>query len=411
MLGILFLNKDRLYEVILTDFYNIKYFSIVFAIYLKSSSFFMDLKKRIVLGVMIGVMFPVFGQVRLSKFLQPSQISRSENNSLYFIDFWATWCVPCGHASKYLENLQSQFPNQFYVLSLSQENGDLVNRFIQKHPTKLAVAIDYEGEFFKENDVRSLPYGILLNATGEKLWEGHPANFKPYLLKQFLKRESDSIHVNDFFYLDSYEGFNVNDEISPISDFEYSEIENREFRIITSKDYIEIEGSLQDILSYTLQVYKAQIEVPGALNRNYKVSFKMNTKSYKHKTKTICKALGISLLETSKNGEVCVLDIQEPKFWGTEQINWGSNNQQYLIGDSEFLADNVSVYDMAYTLSQLLEKPVLFKNQNVDDSLHDWQIHYKYFELMYSNLLDDYGIEIKTKKADYPEFIISKKAP
>ena len=128
--------------------------------------------------------------------LLPSKIANTDENALYFIDFWATWCAPCVYANEYLEVLQKQYPNDFYVVSLSEENPDKVRRHLEKHPTDLAVSIDYNGETFNENNIRVLPYGVLLNAYGKILWKGSPTDFKKADLERYLRQNAKEKEVN-----------------------------------------------------------------------------------------------------------------------------------------------------------------------------------------------------------------------
>ena len=63
------------------------------------------------------------------------------------------------------------------------------------------------------------------------------------------------------------------------------------------------------------------------------------------------------------------------------------------------MADNVSLKDVAYKLSNTLNVPVMISNE--DDrslALHDWQIHYKFFEFMKGNF-EDYGVNVEKKQS------------
>jgi len=318
----------------------------------------MKLKIKSLTIICLLMPFLFIGQIKILKNIRPSVLANKEEKALFFIDFWATWCGPCINASKYLESLQQQYPDKFYVISISKEGPEAISRFAEKHDMKLAVVADYDGETFSENEVTSLPYGILFNADGHKLWEGHPADFKYY-------------HLNG---------------------------------------YLELKGSLQSIIAYALNSSDNQIEIPSHLNKHYSVSFEEGTRAYTNKERYILKALKLKKIKSEKEGDVIVLDITEPKFWDTKQIDWGSGNQRYLIGNSEIQADNVTLNDITYKLSTLLEMPILFKGDNTDneENLHDWQIHYKYFELMSSNL-SDYGISVEKKVATYPQYVYAAK--
>ncbi|GAA4896700.1 hypothetical protein GCM10023311_21820 [Flaviramulus aquimarinus] len=356
-----------------------------------------------------------FGQIKVSEHIQPSAIAKQNDNALYFVDFWATWCKPCIHVSKYLESLQKQYSNNFYVLSLTKENPDLVKRFVLKHKTDLAIAIDYDGETFKNNSIRSLPHGVLYNADGEKLWEGHPADFKGHQIVGFLNRNKKQVSVNKMFKVQAYEKSVVVKDVGLKKDFEIIKLNAKEntgsLQVVKHLSYLDLKGSLQDILAYTMDSFKNQVNLSEELNKRYQMRFKFGSDAYSNKTETILKALRLKGKSTEVHGEALVFDIKTSTFWDTEQIDWGKDTQHFLIGDSEIQADNVTLNQITYQLANLLKTPIVLVNNDIDEHIHDWNVHYKYFDLMVSSLSDNYGIQVEKKMVNYPQYIITKKAP
>ncbi|MFV0541399.1 MAG: TlpA family protein disulfide reductase [Aestuariibaculum sp.] len=359
--------------------------------------------------------FYLYGQINVSEHIQASEHARLNGNKLYFIDFWATWCKPCHIASKYLETLQKQYPLNFYVLSLSQENKDIVKRFVEKHPTELAMAIDFDGETFKKYNVHSLPYGVLLNAKGEKLWEGHPAEFKPYLIGKFSRSNPNEISAAEMFPVKSYKMEDDTNEQDIIdSSIEYSPIEgDTETPLIIQrkKDYINLEGSLREILAYSLGVYSGQVEVPKEINKFYSVKIKLGSKRYNKMFKSLLKTFSLKCDNKEEKGDVLVFNTESQSFWDTDQIDWGDNVFPYLIGDSEIQADNVTYNKMKFQLANLLKKPIIsLYDMNAEETgLHDWIVHYKYRDLMLNNLNDVYGIKVEEKVAEFSKYIIKQR--
>jgi thiol-disulfide isomerase/thioredoxin len=353
----------------------------------------------------------IFGQIKVSEYIQQSTIATQTNNKLYFVDFWATWCGPCIHASKYIESLQKQYPDDFYVLSLSQESPEVVKRFMLKHQNGLATAIDYEGETFSKNKVQSLPYSILYNASGMKIWEGHPADFKPYQLEQFLRDNPNEIAVDRIILTQAYQKEAVKEKYQPKSDFEIlalNESWDSALQIVQHDSFMELKGNLKDILAYALDCYKSQIILPNTKNDLYRVRFKMDSNAYENKAKFILKALKMKESRKFTEGEALIFEIKNPTFWDTNQIDWGKDTQQFLIGDSEIKADNVTLNQVKYQLSNVLETPIVIAS-NVGNQKHDWDIHYKYFDLMVSIMKDNYGIDIEKKVIEYPEYTITRR--
>ncbi|MBC3758794.1 TlpA family protein disulfide reductase [Hyunsoonleella sp. SJ7] len=372
----------------------------------------MNFRKSFIRFIALLIPTVIFGQIKISENIQTSSIAKNNENALYFVDFWATWCGPCIHASKYLSALQMQYPDNFYILSLSQENPDVVKRFMKKHRMGLAVAIDFQGETFSKYNISSLPYGILFNAKGERLWEGHPAEFKDYHLDGYLSINKQKIALDKMFLLQNTPKTFTQKEVVFEKDFEIIKIpDSPYFEIKKHTDFFELKGSLQAILAYSSHTYQKQIDVPSKFNHSYRVRFKNETDVSSNLSDRILKALKLEYSSDLANGEALVLNIKNARFWDVDQIDWGNDSPHFLIGDSDLKADNVSLNQVGYQLANLLEIPVLIKNQSVANALHDWEIHYKYFELMASGLSDTYGIEAKKQVATYPKYTIKKKAP
>ncbi|MBT8266345.1 MAG: TlpA family protein disulfide reductase [Bacteroidia bacterium] len=353
-------------------------------------------------------------QIRISEEIQGSNLAKQEYNKLYFVDFWATWCAPCVHAKTYLTTIQKQIPNDFYVVSLTQETPETVKKFLVKRPSDLAIAIDYDKETFTKHNIRSLPEGILFNASGKILWKGHPADLKADEIKHFIRQSSDRISVSSFIELKAYErSKKVNAIYEPEADFELM-VSKRNSGILDVKkatDFTTYEGNLKSILAFLLSAGDNQIELgENVENKYYQLNIMHDSRKHRNLVKHILKKLKLKMDDSIRTGEVMVFSLEQPKFWDTDQIDWGIDNPKYLIDDSQIQADNVSFNEIKYRLANLLEMPVLVDDYN-NMALHDWQIHYKYYELMQSDLLENFGIGSKKLKGEYSIYSIQKKAP
>jgi len=369
---------------------------------------------KIVLGLFC-VLSPVFanGQISIGEFVQESTFHTEEGRALYFIDFWATWCIPCVAAQEYLGVLQKQNPADFYIVSMSNENSDKVIRYLKKHPTDLAVALDYNNENFTAYNVSSLPYGVLLNSEGDLLWEGNPANFKQTDLNRFLRKATKKESIADFFNIVKTELAPSPVVYTPKNPIEFILLDGdaTAFEVVDHGDYMNVAGSLQNILAYYLKVYKTQIILPESLNRFYQGYVSKAIVQASNFKANLLQELGIVITADVSEGEALVLDFSHSNLWDTQQIDWGVDSAHYLIDDSEIQADNVSIVDMMYQLSIVLEMPVVSVDAVSDQALYDWVVHYRFYDLMQSSMLDNYGIYLEQVKTDYSIYHISKKAP
>ncbi len=374
----------------------------------------MKLIQSFLLTVLLVLPFYGTGQIKISELIQENASSLTDENKLYFVDFWATWCGPCIPAKKYLGSLQKQFPRDFYVISLSDESPDLVRNYIKKRPTNLSIAIDYDKETFAKHEINSLPTGILMDAKGRILWKGHPANLSPGDIASYLRRNSARTSVNEFIELKAYKKAVVkNETYTPGEDFELFTSESVS-SILDVKDYpryTSYEGNLKSILAYLYKVNDDQINMDAALAASgFKLNIMKDSRKHKNLVKHVLKKLKLKMNQDTAQGEVVVLTTDATRFWDSNQINWGPDTPKYLIGDDHIEANDVTFEDISYRLSNLIETPIIIENEVLDTNIHDWQIHYRFFELMQSDLADNFGIKASKSQRQYPVYNIQKKA-
>jgi hypothetical protein len=119
------------------------------------------------------------------------------------------------------------------------------------------------------------------------------------------------------------------------------------------------------------------------------------------------KQLSINIQQGSKPVEANVLDVVNPALlWDDRQIDWGNNaNPSYIIGTDHIEADNITLKEIAALLSDV--KGSLYYYNGSDNSLHDWNLHYLYDNLMIENLKNSFGIQLKKEKINLPVYILS----
>jgi peroxiredoxin len=91
-----------------------------------------------------------------------------------FLNFWATWCIPCREEMPALEQLHQTYQSQdLAILSIDlKESADQVKAFFQKHSLSFPALLDPNGSVFREYLVAGMPTTYLIGRDGTLLARG-----------------------------------------------------------------------------------------------------------------------------------------------------------------------------------------------------------------------------------------------
>jgi thiol-disulfide isomerase/thioredoxin len=90
-----------------------------------------------------------------------------------FLNFWATWCVPCRQEMPAMERLYQNYRERgFAVVAVNfRESKAEIQRFVKELSLSFPVGMDAEGTGAHAFGVRGLPVTYLLGRDGRILWK------------------------------------------------------------------------------------------------------------------------------------------------------------------------------------------------------------------------------------------------
>jgi thiol-disulfide isomerase/thioredoxin len=114
--------------------------------------------------------------------------TRGGKDTLYVVEFWATWCRPCVANIPHLSEIQRHFKSRVKIVGISDEERPVVESFVRAWDKKIdyAIAVDEAGAtneaYMEAVDARGIPYAFLVRG-GRILWHGHPADMDEQIIK------------------------------------------------------------------------------------------------------------------------------------------------------------------------------------------------------------------------------------
>ncbi len=86
-----------------------------------------------------------------------------------YVDFWASWCVPCRLSMPVLDGLYRKHAARgFAVVGINKDVSDeLAQRFLQRVPIAFPWAADRNDAAAKAFDVKAMPSGYLIDRRGK----------------------------------------------------------------------------------------------------------------------------------------------------------------------------------------------------------------------------------------------------
>jgi uncharacterized protein (TIGR03435 family) len=118
----------------------------------------------------------------------PNEISWDKlKGKVVVLEFWNINCVPCVQAIPHLNELVEQFSNQVVFISISDDNGDYLKKFLKRKPISSWVVLDgLLNPTRTAFDVHGIPHTVIVDASGKIAAITHPAALEAKNLEEIL---------------------------------------------------------------------------------------------------------------------------------------------------------------------------------------------------------------------------------
>lgn len=90
---------------------------------------------------------------------------------MVYLDFWASWCVPCRQSFPWMNALQEKYRAQgLIVLAINLDQDEqAAHRFLDQYPVNFTVAFDPQGKVAERYKLKGMPTSYLIDRDGQVL--------------------------------------------------------------------------------------------------------------------------------------------------------------------------------------------------------------------------------------------------
>ena len=125
--------------------------------------------------------------IELSHTVKGESPSAFEDDHVYVVEFWATWCGPCLMSMPHLSELQAKYKDSATIIGISDEDIETVNGFMGKadeqgvtwnEKIKYTLTTDPDrsayGDYMRAAGQRGIPTAFIVGKDAHVEWIGHP---------------------------------------------------------------------------------------------------------------------------------------------------------------------------------------------------------------------------------------------
>ena len=122
------------------------------------------------LKLWLSIAVALLGASAAARAAPPAALAPVEGRVVW-VDFWASWCVPCRRSFPWLNSMQRKYgPQGLQIIAVNlDKDRALADQFLAEVPAEFALRFDPAGALAKEFAVQAMPSSFLIDADGKVL--------------------------------------------------------------------------------------------------------------------------------------------------------------------------------------------------------------------------------------------------
>ncbi|GHF87501.1 TlpA disulfide reductase family protein [Thalassotalea marina] len=121
--------------------------------------------KKLMVGTLLVFSLVTNANETLTEF---DALIQSNKGKVIYVDFWASWCIPCKKSFPWMNEMQAKYKNtDFTVLSVNLDaNKSHALTFLEEIPATFPVFYDPKGRVAKAFKLKGMPSSFIVDKAG-----------------------------------------------------------------------------------------------------------------------------------------------------------------------------------------------------------------------------------------------------
>ena len=93
-------------------------------------------------------------------------------NKVVYVDFWASWCVPCRKSFPWMNKIRQQYSDdQLVIIAVNlDKKRELADSFLKEYPATFDIYYDPKSLLAKKYQIKGMPSSIIFNKNGKPVF-------------------------------------------------------------------------------------------------------------------------------------------------------------------------------------------------------------------------------------------------
>lgn len=124
------------------------------------------MNKNLVIFMLLFASFAVGANDSKAEF---EALIEQNRGKVIYVDFWASWCVPCKKSFPWMNKMQAKYKNQaFTIISVNLDaNKNHALKFLEEIPATFPVFYDPKGKVAKAFKLKGMPSSFIVSKEGK----------------------------------------------------------------------------------------------------------------------------------------------------------------------------------------------------------------------------------------------------